>query len=116
MMKKIIFAVVVSILLISSPILADVNPSIKSSDLPLANIYKEGIYHFSQGDGKKLDLKLTTPNKPMILMIIENDTRNLKYYVEFTEESPEIEVYLTKPLSEHTTIIVGEGEISFTYD
>ena len=112
MMKKIIFAVVVSIFLISSPILADVNSSIKSSDPPLADIYKEGIYHFSQGSGKNLYLKLTSPNKPMILMIIENDTRTLKYYI----ESPEIKMYLAEPLSEHTTIIVGEGEISFTYD
>lgn len=116
MMKKIIFAVVVSIFLISYPILADVNSSIKSSDPPLADIYKEGIYHFSQGSGKNLDLKLTSPNKPMILMIIENDTRTLKYYIEFTKESPEIKMYLAEPLSEHTTIIVGEGEISFTYD
>ncbi len=113
MMKKIIFAVVVSIFLISSPILADVNSSIKSSDPPLADIYKEGIYHFSQGSGKNLDLKLTSPNKPMILMIIENDTRTLKYYIEFTKESPEIKMYLAEPLSEHTTIIVGEGELIF---
>ena len=52
----------------------------------------------------------------MILMIIENYTRTLKYYIEFTKESPEIKMYLAEPLSEHTTIIVGEGEISFTYD
>lgn len=116
MMKKIIFAVVVIIVLISSPIIVDASTLIKSINPPVADIYKEGIYHFSEGSGKKLYLKLESPNKPMILMIIENDTRTLKYYVEFTKESPEIDIYLAKPLSEHTTIMVGEGEISFTYD
>ena len=83
---------------------------------PLADIYKEGIYHFSESAGKNLILKLETPNKPMIVMIIENNTRSLKYYIEFTEESPKVEISLTKPISEHTTIMVGGGEISFTYD
>lgn len=115
-MKKLMVAIVISIFLIPSTIMVNASEKINNINPPLADIYKEGIYHFSEGSGKKLDLKLITPDKPMILMIIENDTRTLKYYMEFTKESPKIEIYLAKPLSEHTTIMVGDGEISFTYD
>ena len=37
-------------------------------------------------------LKLQTPNEPMIFMIIENESRALKYYVEFTKDSPKVEI------------------------
>ena len=52
----------------------------------------------------------------MILIIIENESRALKYYVEFTKDSPKIEITLTKPISEHTTAILGKGELEFTYE
>ena len=95
-----------------------VNASVISinDEPPMANIYKEGIYHFSQTSGNKMTLKLQTPNEPMILMIIENDSRALKYYIEFTKDSPKVEISLEKPISEHTTVMLGNGEIAFTYE
>lgn len=49
-------------------------------------------------------------------MIIENESRALKYYVEFTKDSPKVEISLEKPISEHTTVMLGNGEIAFTYE
>ena len=95
-----------------------VNASVISinDEPPMANIYKEGIYHFSQTSGNKMTLKLQTPNEPMIFMIIENDSRALKYYIEFTKDSPKVEISLEKPISEYTTVMLGKGEIAFTYE
>lgn len=116
MIKKIIVTVMIGMILITNTTIANASDRPIDDKQPLADIYKEGIYHFSESAGKNLVLKLETPNKPMIVMIIENNTRSLKYYIEFTQESPKVEISLTKPIAEHTTIMVGDGEISFTYD
>ena len=111
MIKKLSVAIIVIMFLITSTIVISYK-----NEPPKADIYKEGIYHFSQSSGSKMTLKLETPNEPMILMIIENDSRSLKYYVEFTKDSPKVEITLTKPISEHTTAILGNGELAFTYE
>lgn len=115
MIKRLSVAIIVIMFLITSTI-ADASVKSSKNQPPKADIYKEGIYHFSQSSGNEMTLKLETPNEPMILMVIENDSRALKYYVEFTKDSPKIEITLTKPISEHTTVILGNGELAFTYE
>lgn len=115
MMKKVKVLIISLIILMASTILA--NASVRTSSIPpMADIYKEGIYHFSKGSGNKMILKLETLDKPMTIIIIENENKNLKYYVEFTKDSPKIEILLDKPLSAHTTVMIGEGELSFTFE
>lgn len=116
MIKKLSVAIIVIMFLITSTTIVDASVISYKNQPPKADIYKEGIYHFSQSSGSKMTLKLETPNEPMILMIIENDSRSLKYYVEFTKDSPKVEIMLTKPISEHTTAILGKGELAFTYE
>lgn len=116
MMKRLSIAIIVIMFLITSTTIADASVISFKNQPPKANIYKEGIYHFSQSSGNKMILELETPNEPMVLMIMENDNRTLKYYVEFTKDSPKIEIILTKPISDHTTAILGKGEIAFTYE
>lgn len=111
--KSIIFLAI--ILLMTSTITVSASSRFNNYNPPVADIYKEGIYHFSQGSGNKIILRLETLDKPMIIAIIENENRNLKYYIEFTKDSPQIEISLDKPLSAHTTTILGEGELSFSF-
>lgn len=116
MIKRLSVAIIVIMFLITSTTIADASVISSKNQPPKADIYKEGIYHFSQSSGNKLTLQLETPNEPMILIIIENESRALKYYVEFTKDSPKIEITSTKPISEHTTVILGKGELAFTYE
>ena len=114
MIKRLSVAIIVIMFLITSTTIADASVISSKNQPPKADIYKEGIYHFSQSSGNKMTLQLETPNEPMILIIIENESRALKYYVEFTKDSPKIEITSTKPISEHTTVILGKGELAFT--
>ena len=116
MMKRLSVLIIVIMILITSTTVVNASVISINDEPPMANIYKEGIYHFSQTSGNKMTLKLQTPNEPMILMIIENESRALKYYVEFTKDSPKVEISLEKPISEHTTVMLGNGEIAFTYE
>lgn len=116
MMKRLSVLIIVIMVLITSTTVVNASVISINDEPPMANIYKEGIYHFSQTSGNKMTLKLQTPNEPMILMIIENDSRALKYYIEFTKDSPKVEISLEKPISEHTTVMLGKGEIAFTYE
>jgi len=116
MIKKLSVVIIVIMFLITPTTIVDASVISSENDQPKADIYKEGIYHFSQSSGNKMILKLETPDEPMILIITENASKALKYYVEFTKDSPKIEITLTKPISEHTTAIIGKGELSFTYE
>lgn len=82
---------------------------------PIANVYTEGIYHFDEGAGNVMTLELVTLDKPMTFIIIDGESNKMKYYIEFTNEFRKVDLYLDKPLPQHTTIIVGEGQLGFTF-
>lgn len=91
-------------------------PAYASTDsVPTANIYKEGIYHFEKGSGNHLIVKLNTPDKPMVVALIEKNNNKLKYYLIFDKSSQKIELFLDTPLEAHTATLVGDGEISFSF-
>lgn len=81
---------------------------------PIADSYAEGIYRFESGIGNVLNFKLLTPNKPVIIMIIEED--NLRYYAQLNKNFKEVKIFLNDPLKIHTAIVVGDGELSFTFE
>lgn len=81
---------------------------------PTADSYKAGIYTFESGIGKRLFFKLLTPDKPVILMIIEED--NLKYYAQLNNNLKEVQLTLNDPLKLHTAVLIGDGELSFTFE
>lgn len=81
---------------------------------PIADSYKEGIYHFKSGTGNALTFKLLTPDKPLIIMLIEDE--NLKYYAKLDKSFKEARIFLNDPLKAHTAVLVGNGELSFTFE
>lgn len=81
---------------------------------PTADSYTAGIYRFESGIGKKLFFKLLTPDKPIIFMLIEDD--NLKYYAQLNSNFKEVEITLNDPLKVHTAVLIGDGELSFTFE
>lgn len=92
------------------------NASIYAPNIPKADIFKEGIYHFDQSTGKKINLKLATPDNPMTIIVIEDDTGRLKYYIRLDEVSTSVNIFVDNPLNKHTVIILGTGEIAFTFE
>lgn len=106
-----------SIILFSISIIP-VTASIYAPNIPKADIFKEGIYHFDQSTGKKITLKLTTLDKPMTIIVIDNanGTDKLKYYIRLEENSNAVNILLDNPLDKHTVIILGTGEIAFTFE
>lgn len=81
---------------------------------PHADVYKEGIYHFQKSIGNKMTFTLLTPDKCMNIVIIENN--DIKYYIQLNEKSLKTEIFLEKPLKVHTSILIGDGEMSFTFE
>lgn len=57
---------------------------------------------------------LLTPDKCMNIVIIENN--DIKYYIQLNEKSLKTEIFLEKPLKVHTSILIGDGEMSFTFE
>lgn len=104
-----------SIILFSISIIP-VNASIYAPNIPKADIFKEGIYHFDQSTGNKINLKLATSDNPMTIIVIENDTDRLKYYIYLDKNSNTVNILLDNPLDKHTVIILGTGEIAFTFE
>lgn len=92
------------------------NASIYAPNIPKADIFKEGIYHFDQSTGKKINLRLATPDNPMTIILIENNTYRLKYYIHLDQNSNTVNIFLDNPLDKHTVIILGTGEIAFTFE
>ena len=84
--------------------------------LPTAKVFTEGIYHFDNSVGKKLTLKLITPDKPVTLILIDDSNNKLRCYLDFNSTTESIDIYLSKPLNKHTTILKGDGQLSFTFE
>lgn len=81
---------------------------------PIADSYVEGIYRFESGVGNKLRFKLLTPDKPLVIMLLEED--DLKYYAQLNSKFKEVQIFLSDPLKVHTAVLVGDGELSFTFE
>ncbi|MBM6837878.1 hypothetical protein H9X77_06420 [Clostridium saudiense] len=107
-------AFLLSIILLSVFIIP-VNASISIPNIPTADIYKEGIYHFEKGVGTKLNIKLATLDKPMTVIVMEGNNK-VKYYLYLTKDSNTVNILLDSPLNQHTVLIVGNGEIAFTFE
>ncbi|MDO5517941.1 MAG: hypothetical protein Q4F66_10320 [Clostridium sp.] len=81
---------------------------------PIADSYSEGIYRFQSGIGNTLSFKLLTSDKPVIIMLIEDD--NLKYYAQLDKNFKEVRIFLNDPLKTHTAVVIGDGQLSFTFE
>lgn len=108
--KKLLYALLVLIMCTNTIVYA----APESAPYPIANTYTEGIYHFENSIGNKIILELTTKDKPVSFAIFyEGD---LKYFVNLNPKFPKTEVTLAQPLNQHTAIIVGEGELAFSFE
>lgn len=87
-----------------------------SQNRPIANVYKEGIHHFNDGSGRKISLKLVTPDKKADVMIIDDKEMNLKHYLSFGKNCTSTDMVFESPEDKYTVIIVGDGEIAFTFE
>lgn len=105
---------IIYLLLLCTILTTSANAAPEKLYQPIANTYKEGIYHFQSGSGNKLYFKLATPDKPVNLIIIEED--NIKYYAQLNNQVREAQLILADPLKLHTAIVVGSGEVSFTFE
>lgn len=81
---------------------------------PTADVYKEGVYNFQSTIGNRLIFKLSDPSKPVSLAMFEDN--KLIYFVELSEKFTKAEIILDNPLKTHTAVVVGEGELSFTFE
>lgn len=113
MTKKLKVIAVILIMFMFTGGIAEAKPN---SNRPIANIYKEGIYHFNESAGRKVCLRLVTPDKKTNVMIIENEGMNLKYYISFGSNCTKTEMIFEAPEDKYTVIITGEGEIAFTFE
>ncbi|AIY81426.1 hypothetical protein FDC58_00860 [Clostridium botulinum] len=113
--KTFIFIFLISCIIINIPLKAS---ACKSEPVPTAKIYTEGIYHFDKSIGQKvkITLKLITPDKPITLIIIEDEHDKLKYYFNFNHNTNLTDVFLDSPISKHTVILKGDGQLSLTFE
>ncbi|MDY4950626.1 MAG: hypothetical protein SO128_14810 [Clostridium cadaveris] len=113
MMKKLKYIIMAVLIIACTSVTVNAKPITFS---PTAGIYKEGIYHFSKCLGNKVSLKLTTPEENIIMMIIKNEDGVLKYFVNFGETCKAVDIFLELPVEKYTVILIGEGEIAFTFE
>lgn len=113
MTKKLKVIAVSLIIFMFTGVIAEAKPN---ANRPIASTYKEGIYHFNESAGRKVCLRLITPDKKTNVMIIENKGMNLKYYLSFGENCTKTDMVFESPEDKYTVVIIGEGEIAFTFE
>ncbi|MDD7793718.1 hypothetical protein [Clostridium sp. 'White wine YQ'] len=78
---------------------------------PIANTYKQGIYDISHYSGKFITSKLTTPDAPVTVIVLDSNG-NQKVLLRSINPN---EIVKLGPIKEgDLMVIVGSGEISFS--
>ena len=83
---------------------------------PIADIYTEGIYKFTTGPGSKMTFELLTQDKPITFILYDSVDKEVKYMFKLDNNTKRIEVDLAKPVGSHIGIVIGDGEMAFTYE
>ncbi|MBN1075477.1 hypothetical protein DVV91_14110 [Clostridium botulinum] len=116
-MKKLKKLIIYTFIILSIITNISINANAHASEpVPTAKIYTEGIYHFDKSIGKKVTLKLITPQKPITVIIIEDEHDKLKYYFNLNKNIPLTDVFLDIPISKHTVLLEGPGQLSLTFE
>ncbi|EKQ53517.1 MULTISPECIES: hypothetical protein [unclassified Clostridium] len=83
----------------------------QAQPVPIATTYTQGIYNVTQYTGQYITAKLTTPDKPLSVAVIDS-SGNLNTFLRFRNPN---EIVKLGPIQEGDTIaMVGTGEISFS--
>ena len=83
----------------------------QAQPLPIATTYTQGIYNMTQYTGNYITGKLTTPDKPLTVIVIDSNG-NQKTLLRFNTSN---EIVKLGPVQEGDILaLVGTGEISFS--
>ncbi|MBE6049783.1 MAG: hypothetical protein E7214_03740 [Clostridium sp.] len=106
------------IVIITLMILMNFNTNVlaapESQTKPIANVYKEGIYHYNTSIGKKIMFKLSDPSKAASITIYSGD--KILLFIELNDKFDTYEIGVKEPIENLTAVIVGSGEVAFTFE
>lgn len=80
--------------------------------LPLANVYKQGIYNITENSESDYIAKLVTPNNITTLIILDSDG-DQKFFKKFNTINEPIN--LGRMIKGDTVIVSGTGEIAASF-
>lgn len=113
-MKKFVFSLVLLMCFIV-PIKTSATTIYSNEIIPHARTYREGIYKFNRELGNHVDIDVVNPKKPVNIVVVEDLTRELKYYLKLDSNVWAADFTISDTTIDYTVVILGEGEVAIRF-
>ncbi|MGL5379081.1 hypothetical protein [Clostridium sp.] len=113
-MKKFVLGLVL-LVIFSLPFKVNAITLATSDAIPHARTYKEGIYKFNRELGSIVQVDVVNPKKPVNIVVVEDSTRELKYYLKLDNNVWSASFKLYDTTVDYTVVVLGDGEVAIRF-